>query len=134
MSPTSGPTAFNISIRQALILLDGEFASMAEGIAQRRYALWLGSGISRDRVDDLKRMAGRVLSHLWDRIDPANPSCAYRRALEEAVGLARLSPGDHASVDFNRPIAEWPAIDTVLINLSREYARLLDTAVGFEGA
>jgi len=46
MSPAPGTTAFNISIRQVLDLLDGEFASMAEGIAQRRYVFWLGSGIS----------------------------------------------------------------------------------------
>jgi hypothetical protein len=129
MSPAPGTTAFNISIRQVLDLLDGEFASMAEGIAQRRYVFWLGSGISRDRVDDLKMVVARVLSNLRDRIDSANSSCAYRLALEQAIGFAHLSSLDRASVDFGRPITEWPAIDTVLTNLTQEYASLLDIRV-----
>jgi hypothetical protein len=130
MSPAPGTTAFNISIRQVLTLLDGGFASMAEGIAQKRYALWLGSGISRDRVDDLKRVVARVLSHLRDHIDPADGCCAYRRALMQAIGLAHLSAADEASVDFTRPVTEWPAINTLLANLAQEYSRLLDIRVG----
>jgi hypothetical protein len=130
MSPAPATTAFNISIRQVLTLLDGKFASMAEGIAQRRYAFWLGSGISRDRVDDLERVVARVLSHLRDHIDLANGCCAYRRALEQAIGLAHLSAVDEASVDFNRPITEWPAINTLFANLAQEYAGLLDIRVG----
>src|ERR1039458_281036 len=129
MSLVPGPTAFNISICQALKLLDGEFASMAEGIAQRRYALWLGSGISRDRVDDLKKVVARVLSHLRYRIDPTSGACPYRLALNQAIGFARLSSVDLASVDFGQPIAEWPAINTVLTNLTQEYARLLDIRI-----
>jgi hypothetical protein len=129
MSPAPGTAAFNISIRHVLTLLDGEFASMAEGIAQKRYAFWLGSGISRDRVDDLKKVVARVLAHLRDRIDPTNGCCAYRRALTEAIGLAHLSSEDEASVDFSRPITEWPAINTLLVNLAQEYASLLDIRV-----
>jgi hypothetical protein len=128
--PTAlAPTALTISINQALELLDGDFASMSEGVAQRRYALWLGSGISRDRVDDLKKVVARVLSHLGDRIDPANGTCGYRRALQQAVGLAHLSAADKAGVDFDQPITKWKAIDTVVDNLTRVYSRLLDIRV-----
>jgi len=123
------PTAFTITVRETLDLLDGPFAGLAEGVAQGQYAFWLGSGISRDRVDDLKGVVERVLTHLRDRIDPGNGACAYRAALEEALDLAHLSPADRAQVDVARPIDEWPVRATVLVNLTREYSRLLDIRV-----
>jgi hypothetical protein len=51
--PAAAPTALTITIRQAIDLLDSDFAALADGVAHRRYAFWLGSGISRERVDDL---------------------------------------------------------------------------------
>ena len=59
-------------------LLDGDFATLAEGVAQRRYAFWLGSGISQERVDDLKRVVARVLTYLRERIDSSVASCRFR--------------------------------------------------------
>src|SRR5271154_2624583 len=112
------PTAATITVGQALDLLDGAFAGLAAGVAQRRYAFWLGSGISRDRVDDLKGVVTRVLTHLRDRIDPGNATCPYRVALEEAMVLAHLSVTDRASVDFTTPVPGWPVINTILTNLA----------------
>src|SRR5580700_3727159 len=117
------PTAATITVRETLDLLDGPFAGLAEGVAQGQYAFWLGSGISRDRVDDLKGVIARVLTHLRDRIDAGNANCAYRTALQEALDLAHLSPADRAQVDLTRPIVEWPVLGTVLLNLTREYSR-----------
>jgi hypothetical protein len=127
------PTAATITVRQALDLLDGTFAGLAEGVAQRRYAFWLGSGISRDRVDDLKGVVARVLTHLRDRIDHGNATCPYRIALQEALVLAQLSIADRARVDFTTPVPSWPVIDTILTNLTNltgQYSRLLDIRVG----
>lgn len=42
--------AASISIKDTLLLLDGQYSGVATGIVQGSYALWLGSGISRDRV------------------------------------------------------------------------------------
>lgn len=134
MSPAPVPTASTISISQVLDLLDGDFASMAEGIAKKQYALWLGSGISRERVDDLKRVVSRVLNHLRDRIDPTNANCPYRRGLDEAIEMARLSPADRMGINYDLPISEWPTIGVVLLNLTREYARLLDIRVAGQPA
>lgn len=129
MALAPAPTALTITVRQVLNLLDGPFAGLAGGVAQRQYAFWLGSGISRDRVDDLKRVIAKVLNHLRDRVTAGIADCAYCTALEEALELAHLSPADRAQVDFSTPIAGWPVIDTVLTNLTREYSRLLDIRV-----
>src|SRR4051812_21798267 len=96
--------AATITVREALDLLDSAFASLAEGVAQRRYAFWLGSGISRERVDDLKGVIARVLSHLQQRIDASNPDCAYRAALTEALELAHLSPVDRRQVELGTQV------------------------------
>jgi hypothetical protein len=129
MAPAPAPTALTISIGQALELLDGSFSALAAGVAQRQYAFWLGSGISRERVDDLKKVVARVLTHMRERLDPIDSACPYHRALDEALGYARLSPRDRATVDYTRPIDQWPAIDTILWNLTSEYARLLDIRI-----
>jgi len=126
---TSMPTAATITVREALDLLDGPFASLAQGVAQRRYAFWLGSGISRSRVDDLRGVVARVLEHLRTNIDAGNPNCVYLAALVEAIELAHLSPGDRAQVDFAVPVSAWPVMATVLTNLTRDYSRLLDIRV-----
>lgn len=126
------PTAANISIRETLDLLDGPFAELSLGVAQGQYAFWLGSGISRDRVDDLKRVIRRVLAHLQTRIDPADPGCRFRRALEEALQLAQLSDVERAGIDLSRAVDGWPGLDTILQRLTRDYARLLDIRVAGE--
>ncbi len=123
------PTAITITVREVLDLLDGTFAGLADGVAQRRYAFWLGSGISHDRVDDLKGIIAKVLAYLRDRIDNTNSNCPYRTAIGECLELAHLSPGDRAQVDLAKPVLEWPIIDTVITNLAREYSRLLDIRV-----
>lgn len=129
MALAPAPNAATITVRQALDLLDGPFAGLAGGIAQCRYAFWLGSGISRERVDDLKGVIAKVLAHLQSNIVADDPTCAYRTALTEAIQLAHLSPGDFGQIDFTVSAADWPVIDTVLTNLTREYSRLLDIRV-----
>jgi hypothetical protein len=129
MPPAAAPTALTITIRQAIGLLDGDFAELAEGVAQRRYAFWLGSGISRERVDDLKRVIARVLTYLRHRIDPTAANCRFRVALDEALSHAQLSAAERAEIDYARPVEEWPVLDTVLARLTGAYARLLDVRV-----
>jgi len=128
------PTAANITVRETLDLLDGPFAELSEGVSQARYAFWLGSGISRERVDDLRRVIRKVLVHLQTRIDAADPNCPYRRALEEALALAQLSPSELGQVDPAQSVDTWGALDVVLQRLPREYSRLLDIRVQGQAA
>ena len=105
---------------------------MATAVSRGQYAFWLGSGISRDRVADLRQVIRRVLVHLHERIDAANPACRYRRALNEALQFAQLSPDERAALDTTRPVGDWPILDTILQRLASNYARLLDVRVAGE--
>lgn len=123
-------TAMDITIREALALLDGPLSALARGVAERRYAFWVGAGISRNRVEDVGKVVGRVLSHLQAHIlDIANPNDPYKKAISEALDFAALSPADLASIDLAQPIASWPPINTVIRNLSGAYSKLLDIRV-----
>src|SRR3546814_4943832 len=55
------PAAATITVRATLALLDGPKREIAEGVANDEYVFWLGSGISRERLPDLRDVAKRVL-------------------------------------------------------------------------
>jgi hypothetical protein len=129
MTSIPGASAATISIPETLRLLDGSFKSMADGIANAEYTLWLGSGISRGRVDDLRLLVHRVLDFLQRKIDHSSSSCPFRKALERALALISLNPRDKATIDFAVPIDSWGARDTVVSGLLGVYSKLLNIDV-----
>jgi hypothetical protein len=72
------PHAASISVSETLVLLDGQFEAFAKGVAEDRYVLWLGSGISFGRVDGLKQVVPRVIEFLRVQIDVGDPACRRR--------------------------------------------------------
>ncbi|MGH2500162.1 MAG: SIR2 family protein [Candidatus Limnocylindria bacterium] len=121
-----------ITVAQTLALLDGPFAGAAQGVEEGRYALWLGSGISRGRVPGLDRLVVRVLEFLRARIDPARNDCPHRKALEKAVAIAELRKGELAAIDFGEPVESWPPREELVKALVSRYSQLLDIPVGGE--
>lgn len=121
-------TAKNISVLDTLELLDGEFREVAAGIAKAEYALWLGSGISRERVDDLRVVARRVLEYLSAKARAEIGDGPYKRALDKALGLA-LTYGEKAAVDQGADPATWANIDIIVDRLVGKYALLLDIRI-----
>jgi hypothetical protein len=127
-----GPSAADASVADALQLLDGPFASMADQVAQDRYALWLGSGISQGRVEGLPKLIFRVLHFLQQRLTVGDANCPFRAALDTVFVAASLSAADRTAIDVEKPISEWPNVDAIVSRLIGNYARFLDTAVGTE--
>ena len=84
-----------MTVAQTLALLDDRFASLAEGIAQGRYAFWLGSCISR-YVGFMMfgKLVRLILVHLHARINCHSANCRFRRALERIILLAELSAAE----------------------------------------
>ncbi|MGH7489935.1 MAG: hypothetical protein ACREMY_30660, partial [bacterium] len=68
-------------------MLETQFAGLAEGLAGGRYVLWLGSGISRDRLPDLRELVRKVLDFLHGRMAVGPDGERYRLALEKAIAL-----------------------------------------------
>lgn len=126
------PSAATITVSETLGLLDGPFRAFAEGVAEDRYALWLGSGISFGRVDGLKQIIPRVIEFLRTQIDIGNSNCRFRAALNQALALAQLSPEEQGRVDVARPFTEWRDADAITGRLIGNYARLLETTVDGE--
>jgi hypothetical protein len=123
------PSASTISIQQTLELLDGPFRNVEAGVAEDRYAFWLGSGISFGQVDGLKEIIPRVIEFLRHQIDPTNPACSYKNALNRALGLATLSNDEKARVDLGTAFSTWPDQTAIVERLTNNYARLLDITV-----
>lgn len=128
------PPAATISIRATLAMLDGPKREVAEGVANDEYAFWLGSGISRERMPDLRNVAKRVLVTLQMHIDQADPACRFKQALEAVVTLANPSPEEWGRIAFDQPADNWPDFDALAARLVGNYARMLDVPVNGEEA
>jgi hypothetical protein len=103
------PNAATISIADTLRLLDRDFKEVTEGVARGEYALWLGSGISRERVPDLRIVVRRVIGHLSDGARAEASGGPFTIALTKAVGLA-LTNDEKKTVDLTKEPGMWPNI------------------------
>jgi hypothetical protein len=121
-----GPAADEISIREALDLLDTTLGTFASAVCQDSYAFWLGSGISLGRVAGLRDLIPRVLSHLQRLVVAGDPDGRYRATLDEIIGLVGLNAAERRATKFEVPIEEWPTIETIVDRLANNYARFLD--------
>lgn len=121
------PTASSISIAEALDLLDGPQKSFSEGFQAGQYALWLGSGISRDRVIGLDGVLSKLLENLRLRITGAD--CEHHRAFDRILGLADLSAAERAQADPAQPVGSWPIHDSLIERLWNKYSRVLGMEV-----
>ena len=121
------PTATTISIAETIDLLDGPMSSFSTGFQAGLYALWLGSGISRDRVVGLDGVLAKLLENLRLRITGAD--CEHHRALDEILGLADLSPDEKAQIDLTQPVGSWPIHNALIDRLWNKYSKVLGTEV-----
>lgn len=126
------PPAATISVRATLAMLDGEKREIADGVANDQYVFWLGSGISRERMPDLRDLAKRVLGTLQGLVVAGDPDCRFRKALNSVVVLAQPSPDEWARINFDQEPASWPDYDVLAARLVNNYARMLNVTVDGE--
>ncbi|WP_172829705.1 SIR2 family protein [Microterricola viridarii] len=106
------------------------FSEFTAAFHEGQYVLWLGSGISRDRVPNVYVLLERVVEHLRSKIVNDDADCEYRAALSEVLRLAGLGREELESVDFSMPAEDWPLRDRILSTLVTNYSRVLDVLVG----
>jgi hypothetical protein len=126
------PTASTITIPETLGLLDGDFRSLAEGISENRYALWLGSGISLGRLDGLGKVVPRVIEHLRSQVVSQDATCKFWTALQSALALTAATPEEEVRFDYSQPFSSWVDAESLTKRLINQYSRLLQIRVGNE--
>jgi hypothetical protein len=121
------PTANEISVREVLAKFEDEFASVANAVENGEFALWVGSGISR-QAPNLGNLIERAFDYIRERaIDPATAG-AYLPALEEVLGLAEIDPAT-VNTQYTRPLAAWPEHAAIIKRLWTNYSRVLDIRI-----
>jgi hypothetical protein len=121
------PTANQISVREVLDKFEGEFAPVALAIENGEFALWVGSGISR-QAPSLGALIERAFDYLRERANDAATPADFPPALEEALTLAEIDPAA-VRARYGQPLATWPEHDAIIDRLWNKYSRVLDIRV-----
>ncbi len=129
---TTQLNAANITVSETLAILDSQFEAFADGVAENRYAMWLGSGISLDRVDSLGEIVARVIEFLRKKIAHGNPHCRFYRALKRILALAHLSNEEESHVDLTQAFPEWQCAQAITDRLIINYSMMLEIRVDGE--
>jgi hypothetical protein len=121
------PNATTITIPEVLAIFDAQFASVAKGIENGEFALWVGSGISR-RAPSLGDLIAKAIEFLRLRTVAAATEATYRPVLVEVLDLA----GQDAAVlaaRFDAPFDTWPEKDIIVAALWNNYSQVLDVRI-----
>lgn len=117
-------------VPEVLARFDSTFFEFVTAFGEGQYVLWLGSGISRDRVPNVDELLERVLEHVRGNIIAGDHGGDFRAALEEMLKLASLSQEEATSIDFEVAVAEWPLRNRIVSSLRTSYSQVLDVPVG----
>ena len=127
-----GPSADEISVRQVLGKFEAEFATVARAVQNGEFALWTGSGVSRN-APDLGDLIARALEFLRvGAIEPATTDI-FHPALEKALTLAEMDPAGLSS-QFGTAFVDWPEREAIIDKLWNNYSRVLDIRIKDEPA
>lgn len=134
MTTPSGPAAHDATVADVLSLLDSEFAAFAQGVAQARYTLWVGSGISLGRVDGLKTILLKAVQRLQLRADPTDPDCRFIGALKKFAQLSGVSDSRLSVINLATDPLSWPESIRAdfLSGLAANYSKVMQVRVDGE--
>jgi hypothetical protein len=124
---TTSTTSAGGELEAALKLLTGQFHELSAGVAEGRYVLWIGSGISRNRVEDVKGMILRALRFLQSAALAG--AANHADAVLAILAQANLSSAELSSIDLAVMPDDWVRIDDLLGRLESKYSRVLDVEV-----
>lgn len=120
------------TVDEVMVALQGDFSEFAKAFSRGEYLLWLGSGISRDVVPDIKSVLRQLLDELHSRIDGTDPNCRYRRAIDEVLDVAEVPDSVRRTVNLVEPVDNWPHLNDILSRLQDRYSDVLDVQVDGE--
>lgn len=127
---TTAANATDVSVLDTLNGLDGEFAAMAKAIENGEFALWVGSGISR-QAPDLGDLIARAIEFVRQKAVAPATQAAFEPALIEVLKIARIDPAA-AHPHFAATFDTWPMRQAIVDELWTSYSKLLDVRIAGE--
>lgn len=121
------PTASEITVREVLAQFEGDFAPVANAVENGEFALWIGSGISRN-APNLGDLIERAFDYIRQRAVEPTTMDAYRPALIDALALAEIDPSI-VEAQYGLPLEDWPERKAIVDRLWNKYSRVLDIRI-----
>ena len=127
---TLTPSATDITVLETLHQLDGDFSAVATAVENGEFALWIGSGISR-QAPNLGGLIARALEFIRQKADDPATQAAFEPALIEAITIARIDVAQ-ARPHFAAAFDSWPMREAIINELWNNYSKLLDIRIAGE--
>jgi len=124
----SGSPIQRRSTAEVLASFDSDSAEIAGAISRGQYVFWLGSGISRSVVPDLKELLKKLLHFLHPLINSLDESCPFARAFNDIFDAAQVPDHVRHKINLSDPLEEWPLND-LITHLLAFYSDVLDVDV-----
>ena len=124
-------SASNIPYTNVLSLLDEDFRTFADGVADGKYLFWVGAGVSRGRMPPLWGLVADIIEYLRTHADFDDETCPYNTALRDALALAKLSASEQSKIDLTKPFLDndEDTRDAVINRLCSNYSQLLQIEI-----
>ena len=119
------------TLTESLDCLRNRWKDFVGEVLHGEYAVWLGSGISRERFPNLGQLLERLLESLHSQIQTSDANCPFRRCLENVIGLTTVRPNNV----FVASPKDWatddgqPALKEIIDQLWGKYPEALDQTV-----
>jgi hypothetical protein len=119
-------SAEDATLTEALGLVRGTWAGVADNILHDKAVLWIGSGVSREKFPSVKALLLLLFERLQAVSTPAKADCPYRLVAQQIVGMTTVT-----GLDVAQPPVSWDALkrEDLLNQLINQYADVLQISL-----
>jgi hypothetical protein len=125
--PVAPISATTISVLDTLHKLDNDFGAMAAALENGEFALWVGSGISRN-APSLGTLVTHALEFLRRNALDSSTATKFKPAFVSALKLGGVELTD-VEAQLVEPFAQWPNYVVIRDTLWNKYSELLDIRI-----
>lgn len=121
-----------LTTAEVLACFDDEFKEFARSFAKGEYLLWLGSGLSRSVVPDVRGLLKNLLLFLQKRRNANDEVCRFTKAINEVLVVSGIPDQARDAIDLDISVDNWPDLDNLIDRLADKYATVLNVPVDDE--
>lgn len=122
--------ADDVDLPGTLALIEEHFSAVARSVSAGEFALWVGSGISRERAPDLGCLITDVIEFLRSKSVAGDPDDPHRKTLERILrDVAKLPNARVATLEMDTPFTAWPDHEDIKSALWGGYSAMLNMRV-----